>query len=191
MKSLNRSKSLKKVFKPFLILLISLPIFFSSCYVEYNNVGYDGLPGDAYLSLEWEYVMPTYLDAGTSDIPQFFEWGKYYLARPGYYNLYYEGEFWDGYDIAYYAWEIDYEIWRNPGTSGHPGGINGIDGADTYLTLVLSPYGPYEDGGFKSIPLAGYSKISDSNNKIVVEQKGDGFSMRVTYTKVKRRKPKK
>ncbi len=190
MKSLSTSTSKNRIIKPLLVLLISFPLVFSSCYIEYNNVGYDGRPGDAYLALEWEYVMPDYLDAGTSDIPSIFEWGRYYLTRPGYYELYYEGEFWDGYDIAYYAWNIEYEIWRNPGTSGQPGGINGLDGANTYLTLILSPYGPYEDGGFKSISLDKYSVVSDNGNKIVIEQKGDEFSMRITYTKAENRKLK-
>ena len=171
-----------------LTLIVSILIF-SSCYIETNHVGFDGRPGDAYLSLEWEYEAPTYLDAGTSDIPSVFTWGRYYLTRPGFYNLYYEGELWDGYDIAYYAWEIDYEIWRNPGAPGRLGGINGADGRDSYLTIILSPYGPFTDSMNKS--LSKYKVIEEGKDKIVVEQKAEEFSIRITYKKVEKRSKSK
>ena len=173
-------------FMRYLFILAITLVSFSSCYIDINEPVYDGRPGDAYIELEWDYSPPDYLDAGTSDIPTHFEYGRYYLTRPGWYNLYYEGEFWDGYDLAYYAWELDYEIWRNPGTYGHSG-HDGVDGLDSYLTIVLSPYGPYTYRLNKSTGASLYKIIEERDNVIVVEQTSEEFTIRITYRKVDKR----
>lgn len=175
-------------FSKLYLILFALPLAVSSCYIEVDPapMGYDGRPGNAYLSLEWEYEKPLYLDAGTSDIPYHFDWGRDYLTRPGYYELYYEGEFWDGYGMAWYAWEIEYEIWRNYGTEGGPG-YNGYDGANSYLTIILSPYGPYTNRLNKSLDESKYKVLSETEDQIVVEQTEEEFSIKITYKKVPRR----
>ena len=167
----------------FIILALVLPITLASCRDERRvEIGYDGRPGDAFLSLEWEYDSPSYLDAGTSDIPYHFEYGQYYLTRPGNYYLYYEGEEWDGYGMAYYGWEIEYEIYRNYGSSGGPG-YNGYDGRDSYLTIILSPYGPYTERWEKSISTSNTKVIEEDQNRIVVETTDKDYTIRVTYTR--------
>ncbi len=169
-------------------LLLAFPLLLSSCYIEVDSepIGYDGRPGDAYLSLEWEYSQPLYLDAGTSDIPAHFYYGEFYLTRPGWYELYYDGEYWDGYGMAWYAWEIEYEIWRNYGTQGGPG-YNGVDGRDSYLTIILSPFGPFTDRWHKSLTTSTYKTIEESEDRIVVEQSTEEYSMKITYKKVPKR----
>lgn len=176
-------KSLTKLSRYFLIVMF-FPFILNSCYIEIVETGYDGRPGDAYISLDWDYSSPDYLDAGTSDIPIHFEYGRDYLTYPGYYELYYEGEFWDGYDIAFYAWEIEYEIWRNEGTSGYPNGVDGFDGLDSYLTIILSPYGPFSYRLNKSTENSIYSFIEETEDKIIVEQSSEEYSIRITYKKV-------
>ncbi|MEA3444913.1 MAG: hypothetical protein U9R19_09350 [Bacteroidota bacterium] len=172
-------------FRKVYLLLLALPLAFSSCYIEKDQpaIGYDGRPGEAYLSLEWEYQEPLYLDAGTSDIPAYFNYGQFYITRPGWYELYYEGEYWNGYGMAWYAWEIEYEIWRNYGSPGGPG-YNGRDGADSYLTIILSPYGPFTDRWHKSLSSNNYKALEQSKNRIVVEQIGEEFGIKITYKKV-------
>ncbi len=164
-----------------LIFFIALtPFILSSCYVE---TGYDGRPGDAYLSLQWETDAPSYLDAGTSDIPAHFEYGRFYYAQPGFYNLYYEGEMWDGYGMAYYGWDIDYEIWRNAGSQGGPG-YNGYDGQDTHLTIILSPYGPFTDRWNKSASIdKNFEIIESGDDKVVIESVASEYGIRITYKK--------
>ena len=169
------------------LLLLALPLAVSSCYIEVEEpYGYDGRPGNCYLALEWEYDSPSYLDAGTSDIPYQFDWGRNYYTRPGLYQLYYEGEYWDGYGMAWYAWEIDYEIWRNYGTQGGPG-YNGMDGTDSFLTIILSPYGPYTNRWNKSLDSEKYEVLSETEEEIVVQQTEEEYSIKITYKKVPKR----
>jgi hypothetical protein len=165
------------------VLIIIAGLGLTSCYIER---GYDGMPGNAYLSLEWVEDAPSYLDAGTSDIPPRFEWGRYYLTQPGYYSLYYEGSFWDGWIYSFYAWEIDYNIYRNSGTPGGPG-YNGTRGADTYLTILLSPYGPFTERWNKSLPSDGYTIREFSDDLITIESVGDEYTISITYRKVSKR----
>ena len=173
--------------RKFYLLLLALPFVASSCYIEYEEpYGYDGRAGDAYLAIDWDYEMPTYLDVGNNDIPHHFDWGRYYIAYPGLYELYYEGEYWDGYAMAWYAYEVKYEIWRNYGSSGGPG-YDGNDGADSRFTLVLSPYGCFKNRWNKSQGETNYEVLSESEDEIVVEQTEEEYSMKITYKKVPRR----
>lgn len=189
MKTIRPKSSSKKArlrVLPFLASIVLLTTL-NSCYVE---TGYDGRPGDSFLSLEWEETEPDYLDAGTSSIPPVFQWGKYYYTSPGFYTLYYEGEYWDFWGFSYYAWEIDYEIWQNAGTPGGPG-YNGYDGRDTYLTLVLSPYGPYTSRWEKSTKENSQRTIiEESEDKIVYTETDGAYTIKVTYKKVLPKKAK-
>ncbi|MBT6686977.1 MAG: hypothetical protein HN704_03230 [Bacteroidetes bacterium] len=150
--------------------------------------GRDGRPGEAYISLDWEYDQPSYIDAGTYAIPEVFVWGRNYHAQSGYYDLYYEGSFWDGFALNLYAWEVGYEIWRNPGQEGAPGYIDGKDGPDSYLSIYCSPYGPYFDRFNKSSDATSkYKLIEATESEIVVQQNEESFSMKITYKKVEPR----
>ncbi len=174
------------VLRWFFLLMIIL--FITSCYVE-PWYGRDGYPGNAYLAITWIDAQPEYIDAGTGAIPPVFQYGKYYAAYPGYYTMYYEGRFWNGQAHAFYAWEVDYEIWL---AAGEPGGAyyNGANGPDNYFTVECSPFGPWVYGpGYKSVALPeGYELKESTEEKIVIEKEGKDFGITLTYRKVIPRK---
>ena len=131
------------------MLLFLAAVFFTSC-----ERGRDGRDGRAFLALNWESSEPDYVDAGTSDIPATFEWGKYYNTWPGSYNFYYDGKMMTSHGLADYAWEIDYEIYNLRGESGYYY-MDGEDAPDTYFSIICTPYGPefYDEGSiYKSSP---------------------------------------
>ena len=167
-----------------LLFLALAALFLSSCYQE-PWYGHNGQPGNAFLSLTWVDAKPEYIDAGTGDIPPVFEYGRYYKSWPGYYTMYYDGRFWNGQAHAFYAWEVDYEIWE---TSGEPGGMyyNGANGPDNYFTIEMSPFGPWIYGpGYKSAALPeGYKLVEEDEEKIVIEKEDTSFGIRITYRSV-------
>lgn len=168
------------------LAILFFTFFLTSCYKE--PWGSDGFPGRAFLALTWVEAEPDYLDAGTSAIPEYFYWDDYYKINPGVYNFYYEGEVWTGSSWAFYSWEIDYEIWVNPGEPGGPS-YNGHDGADTYFTIECSPFGPYVSEYYKGAAAEkDYKVISDTGDKIIIEKEKEEFTLRVIYNKVDKRK---
>lgn len=178
-------KSTLKI-KTALITSYLLTLMLSSCYVE-PWYGHDGRPGVAYLSITWIDDEPAYINTGTSAIPQYFYWDKYYRANPGYYTMYYEGDYWNGYNWAFYAWEIDYEIWR---ANGEPGGLyhNGANGPDTYFTLECSPFGPYVYEDLKSAPAnVDFEILQESEDEITILKSDKDFHLKATYRKVESR----
>jgi len=184
--NLQNMMILRKLAKLSIILLIFVSMSLTSC-----EKGRNGRPGEAFVSLEWEYDQPSYIDAGTYAIPDVFVWGRNYFIQSGYYDLYYEGSFWSGFALNIYAWEVEYEIWRNPGQSGAPGYIDGLDGLDSYLTIYCSPYGPFFERYNKSTEAnEKYKIIQESENEIIIEQNEESFSMRIKYTKVEPRSEK-
>lgn len=171
--------TLQKLTAKFRILIPALVLFLftlNSCYK-----GYDGRPGDAYLSLSWEISKPYYIDAGP-EIPATFRWGEFYYATPGVYYLYYEGEHWNGWRWVDYAWEVEYEIWRVPGEPGGYG-YHGYDGPDTYLTLVCNPFGPYEERFDYRSAAVNEMNSDTTGNVIVIEKILNDVGMKITYTK--------
>ena len=168
----------KKVQKIIAVLLI---LSLTAC--EKAWYGRDGQPGDSYVALTWQTIEPTYLDAGTYAIPTHFYWGEYYLIQPGFYNLYYEGSIWTGQAWARYAWEVTYEIFEVPGERGD-WYYNGARGPNNFFTIECSPYGPYVGSSYKSAVIAKGSEILEENEEgIIIKQKGDGVSMKVSYKK--------
>ena len=167
-----------------LLFLAMAALFLSSCYKE-PWYGHNGQPGNAFLSLTWVDAKPEYIDAGTADIPPVFEYGRYYKAWPGYYTMYYEGRFWNGQAHAFYAWEVDYEIWEAAGESG---GMyyNGVNGPDNYFSIEMSPYGPWVYGpGYKSAELPeGYELVEETKDSIVIEKEDSSFGIRIIYRNV-------
>jgi hypothetical protein len=178
----SRKRMASMIVKSFLLIFITL--LFASCYKE-PWYGYNGRPGEAFLALNWVDDKPDYIDAGTGSIPPVFQYGRYYRAYPGFYVMYYEGNFWNGQAHAFYAWEIDYEIWIMP---GEPGGMyyNGANGPDNYFSIECSPYGPWIYGpGYKEAGLPeGYELKENSGDEIVMEKKGTDFGITVTWKKV-------
>jgi hypothetical protein len=168
--------------------LLLVTLFITSCNVE-PWYGRDGRPGNAFLAVSWIDAQPEYIDAGTGDIPPVFEYGRYYYAWPGYYTMYYDGRFWNGQAHAFYAWEVDYEIWT---TVGEPGALyyEGANGPDNHFTVECSPYGPWIYGpGYKSAELpTGYELIENTDDKVVIKKEGTEFGITLTYKKVVPRK---
>ena len=167
-------------------MLMTVALLFSSCYKE-PWYGHDGHPGRAQLSLAWIDDKPDYVNSGTPAIPEYFQWDRYYPANPGFYTMYYDGSLWNGYNWTYYAWEIDFEIWR---ASGEPGGLyyHGSDGPDTYFTIECSPYGPYLYEDMKITPVnPGYEVLQESEDEISILKSDKDFRMKITYRKVDRR----
>lgn len=168
-----------------ILAFAGLFIALSSCC---DDRGRDGRPGRAYLALEWEVDIPDYLDVGTPDIPATFEWGRYYRAYPGWYEVYYEGNYFNGSGNVSYAWEMEYEIWE---TEGERGGYysDGEDGPDTFFDLLISPYGPLLDEyvDTKVSPAADYKIISQSADSVEVLIEGERHSLHAIYRKVEPR----
>jgi len=165
-----------------LLFVSGMLIITPSCHV-----GTDGRPGLAYISFDWEESKPEFIDCGTSAVPPNFYYGTSYRINPGWYTAYYEGKVWNGQAWGTYAWEMDYEIWVNPGQRGGYG-YNGKDGMNTYLNFICSPYGPKlfrQDAYLRKAPVE--AEIIDSeilpNGDQVMEYHVDDYSVRITYRK--------
>lgn len=128
-------KTLFYFFSSFVILTIVLT---STSCEKYH----DGQPGRAFISLSWSNDEPDYIETGNSSIPVSFFYDDYYETNTGFYTLYYEGKVWNGTSYSKYAWEVDYEIWINPGEVSD-GRSDGLDGLDNFFNIDLSPFGPY------------------------------------------------
>lgn len=181
----------KKLISNKFIWLFSISLVFILGSCEMDHHGYNGRPGDAYLSLSWEAAEPDYLDVGTSAIPPIFHWDEYYRAFPGIYLLYYEGSIWNGHRWISYAWEMEYDIWE---VQGEHGGYHydGADGPDSYFTLVCSPYGPYVydeyvyyKKGIDSVDVS--EKFENIENTGEVSKTVKGFGIKIKYNKVEPR----
>lgn len=185
--SKNLETGFKKEIKSIVKILFAgiLLLMLASCEKDYW--GYDGFDGRAYLALSWTDSEPIYIEPGTNAIPSLFYWDEYYRINPGIYTMYYDGEFWDGYDWVEYAWEVDYEIWIN---FGEEGGLfyDGLDGADNYFVVECNPFGPdvYLDLKSKTIN-SDYEVLESSANKTSLLMEKEYFSMKVTYRKVEKR----
>lgn len=165
-----------------ILLPVLLILVLSACERAWH--GSDGRPGDAFIALTWQVEQPNYIDAGTAAIPKRFYYGQYYKINPGYYDLYYEGTVWTGQFWGSYAWEVTYEIWEVPGERGD-WYYNGANGPDNYFDIEMSPYGPYIYSDYKSgAEETKYEVLEETDDRIVVLQKGDGVNMKVTFKKV-------
>jgi hypothetical protein len=183
MKTLSYNPGKAKLTRLAVFLLLMFGLF--SC--EYY--GMDGRPGRSYLALDWQQSEPYYIEAGNKYIPEVFYWGEYYRIPSGIYLLYYEGEYNNGRRWITYAWEVEYEIWENPGEYGRPNGIDGFDGADAYFTIECSPGGAtvFIDEFYKaaaSDELTGYEIIQNTDEVIEIKQIKEEFTLRVKYRKV-------
>ena len=190
MKSIIPKHKDHRILNPIVIVGMFITMLsITSCIKE---VAYpDGRPGRAYLSLTFTNEEPDYIDPGTSSIPEVFYWGDYYRAYPGIYTLYYETPVWNGYAWGRHCWEIDYEIWTIP---GEPGSYYhyGRDGADTYFTLDLAPFGPsvYEETKGSVNNSSKYDSVIKTADGFVATKKQNGLGFKATYRQVKQRQNK-
>lgn len=167
-----------------ILFVVMILMGFGSTSCEYY--GRDGRPGKSYLAIDYRQSEPYYIEAGTKYIPEVFYWGEFYRVPAGFYLLYYEGEYYNGRSWVDYAWEVEYEIWENPGEYGSPYGVDGFDGADAYFTIECAPNGPYvyvdeyykaakEDGS------EGFELVSNTGEEIKIRKTSNEFTLEVTY----------
>jgi hypothetical protein len=158
------------------------------------KVGNDGRPGLAYVAFEWEEVKPDYIDCGTSAVPPDFYYGTFYRISPGWYTAYYEGQVWNGQAWGSFAWEMDYEIWVNPGQRGGYG-YNGRDGLNTYLTFVCNPFGPRlyrSESDLRKAPVERETDIRELvplGEEIHLEYEFEDYTVKITARSVEPRNP--
>ncbi len=137
--------------------------------------GPPGRDGRAFFGIDFDYQHPySYWDNNPA-IPNNPAVGQYYGTFPGLYEFEYfinPHEYWYG----------TYEIWINPGTTGQPNGVPGIDGMDTYLLFICNPEGFYEER-FNS-----YKRARGTANAWVWE--GENFKVTLQKTTVNARTPR-
>ena len=166
------------------LLLCITALTFTSC-----EKGEEGDPGYAYVALTWKGNEPTYIEMHNNFIPSVFYWDWYYRVDPGIYNVYYEGhQRILGIRIPY-AWELEYEVWENPGRRGKYVWEKGPAGPDAYFTIELTPGGPevfYEEvsADKSAASEAQPSPAYEDGDIIVVEKHNKDYSIRLTYKKV-------
>lgn len=181
MKAIKNYRENKTAF--FIIIAVILSL--SACHKEYVII--DGAPGRAYLSFIWTDIEPDFVDPGTFDIPDQFYWDEYYRISSGFYTMYYDGAYYEDGNLIEYAWEIDYEIFENPGELGSINYV-GRDGVDNYFTLECNPFGPWMYQDFKSANSEnGLKVLEQSPNKVVIEKTNGDFTLKATYKKVEKR----
>ncbi len=167
---------------PGLFILVLLLIL-GSC-----EKGHDGWPGRAYVALSWLEHEPDYIELDNEYIPAVFYWDEYYRVAPGLYWIYYEGIHSRRGKLYEYAWEIEYEVWENPGERGKPF-KDGLDGPDGYFTIELAPDGPevyYEEFSPAKSATADENAgiVFRNDEEIIVEKHDNNFTLRIRYKKV-------
>lgn len=152
--------------KLYYILILTLPLFFTSCIMIDNTPGPNGRDGNAYFGVDYDHRPPySYWDNNPS-IPFNPILGEYYQTYPGIYEFEYfinEDEYWFG----------TYEIWINRGGLGGSNGERGFDGRDTYLMLIADPNGFYQH----------MSKGVDIGEPIVIEGQDEKNNYKITLNK--------
>ncbi len=122
--------------KKLLILLCASVAFFTAC-----NIGEDGLPGDAYLRLNWSNEEPSYVDAGGA-VPTNFKWDTYYKTKPGIYTINFEYEYEHSHSTVVVPFSVDIEIFEIEGEYGRTHGRDGKDAdKDVFFDVMLFPDG--------------------------------------------------
>lgn len=166
------------------ILLLAALLILGSC-----KKGEDGYPGFAFVEFTWIDTEPEYIEVENEFIPAIFYWNWFYRVDPGLYFIYYEGVHWRGGRGHPYAWELEYEVWENPGTKGKPFWQDGEDGPDAYFTIECSPFGPelYYEEFFpekSAVSDQEYDIILDNGEEIVIERQHNQYNIRLRYKRV-------
>ena len=151
----------------YILLLITLPLFFTSCIVVDNTPGRNGRDGRAYFGIDYEHTAPySYWDDNKA-IPFDPALGEYYPTYPGIFEFEYfinEDEYWYG----------TYEVWINEGGFGGAHGEPGYDGMDTFLMLITDPNGFHEHA-------EGYRL--DQTLPVVIEKQDGKLKYKITIQK--------
>ncbi len=173
-----------------LVLAFLLPavlMLIPSCYK-----GEYGQPGLAFVAFTWIEDEPSYIEIENEFIPPVFYWDWFYRVDPGIYYIYYEGDHRRGGRINPYAWELEYEVWENPGKKGKHLWQTGPDGPDAYFTIELSPFGPevfyeelYPEKSAKQEDEPGINM--NIGEVIILEKQSNNHNLRLTYRKVEPR----
>jgi len=155
---------MKNLFK---ILVLTLPLFFTSCVVIDNTPGPDGRDGAAFFGVDFEHSAPySYWDNNRS-IPYDPILGDYYYTSPGIFEF----EYFINPDDYWYG---TYEVWINYGGRGGQHGEPGYDGLDTYLMLIADPGGyHFHEDGYRL----------NNEGPLVVEKKEGKYNYRITIQK--------
>ena len=146
-------------------------------------MGYNGLSGRTYLSLDYSVVPPTYIWGNNPSIPSHFTYGSYYQSFAGTFDLYYEGAVMDGCCLTEYYWDVRYSLWILSGTNGGCG-YNGVNGPDAYAKIWMDPLGPEISRINKTDEKGDLKILTSSNDFVEVELEKDGLIMRASYTRV-------
>ena len=117
----------------------------SSCVYVANTPGPPGNPGRAYFGVDYDDYTPYRYWDDNPNIPDNPVLGTYYPTAPGVYDFEY-------FITPYDYWYGTYEIWINSGGPGGDYGEPGFDGADSYLMLLGSQFGMYENRTNKTSP---------------------------------------
>jgi len=172
-------KSGNMIFLIIIILGIQSCVYYEVPERDYD--GSDGRDGAAFIRLNWFDLEPSYIDASPL-VPGDFYWNEYYRSYPGFYTIYYEYTYDDGYRLITDAFEVDIKIWIN---EGEQGGYNydGRDGADNYFDLEIYPDGYYDFyGNLKSGKET--NNITDTTVIKTINKTEGNVSLKIDYRKV-------
>ena len=169
------------------ILLLAVALLISSC--EKGSYGEHGL---AFVAFTWVEDEPEYIEIENEFIPAVFYWDWFYRVDPGLYYIYYEGNHRRGGRIIPYAWELEYEVWENPGKKGKAFWQPGDDGPDAYFTIELSPFGPeviYEEVYHEksAVPVEEQEDIISDSEEFIIEKQSNNYNLRLRYKRVEPR----
>jgi len=150
-----------------ILLILILPLIFTSCVVVDNTPGPPGRDGFCYFGTDYDVARPySYWDDNPA-LPSNALYGEYYMTHPGIYNFEYfinRRDYWYG----------TYEIFLNLGGIGGPNGQPGFDALDSYLMLVCDPAGFYEERTNARINM---------HEPLVIEKNDGKFHYRITIQK--------
>ncbi len=169
------------------ILLLAVILLILSC--EKGSYGEHGL---AFVAFTWIEDEPEYIEIENEFIPAVFYWDWFYRVDPCIYYIYYEGNHWRGGRTNPYAWELEYEVWENPGKKGKHPWQTGSDGPDAYFTIELSPFGPevfYEELYHEksAVPVEEHEVIINDSEEIIIEKQSNSYNLRLRYKRVEPR----
>lgn len=149
-------------------VLFAFALFgFVSC-----NIGEDGLDGDAYLSLNWSDIEPSYVDAG-GVVPYDFVWDTYYRTRPGIYTIHFEYKYRHSYSDVIVPYDVDIEVWIVEGEPGRTNNRNGKDARDdVFFDVTLYPDGEIDffDKKVRKSDLEVYKRDLPETKSLVLEK---------------------
>jgi hypothetical protein len=163
--------------------LFILSFSFSSC-----EKGELGQPGYAFVAFAWVDAEPDYIEIANEFIPAVFYWDWFYRVDPGLYAVYYEVK----HNRRAYAWELEYEVWENPGKRAKYVWLEPTDGPDAYFTIELSPYGP--EVIYEEVKVEKQGFIDDSDNyhteigqEVILEKQHEDYNLHLRYKRVEPR----